>query len=138
MNLSEFLESQVNMKMSRKFARIGSEVRCSKPYLNQLFRLTYKGYDVFEQIRYDENGTGLIRFAALPQSLLAEVAPTIVEIEFKWMYNPILGVTLIFESKEDTDDRQLAAMMEKHHEDATAKSPTDPESGSDESAGLLL
>lgn len=127
------------MKITKKYARIGAEVRSSKEYIRQLARLVYHGYDVYEQITYDAEGNGVVRFAAIPQSLPAEAPTRFTELHFKYSYS-FWRIFIEFEGNEERESREIGLIIQgrKKMRENEGTSNTDPEQSSGESPDFQL
>jgi len=122
------------MKVSRKYSRIGAEIRCSKHYLKMLAGMIYSGYDVYDQITYQatavkNKGTGVVKFVAIPQVLPTETNTKFCELRFRYRYS-WWSIELKFESDEAREAHEIALIMERHKSDEESPDPSseDPES----------
>lgn len=124
--LARFFESQVSMKASRKLAKVGMEVRCSKTYLQKMFSLLYKGYDVYDQIIFRDDGTGTIKFASLPKVLTKELRPMVTDMDFQYSIS-LLNISITFNSPVVALAKAVEEGLKEYDEDKETKEEDDDE-----------
>jgi hypothetical protein len=137
MSIKSFFERNVVMKVTRKYSRIGAEVRCSREYLREMFRLIHKGYDVYDQIEFDSEidvigrprnkGKGILKLVGVPNLKESDIARRELRFTYKYSW---WNTKIKFELEEERESREIAKIIQdrKSNVRTSSESTADTES----------